>query len=75
MHTPNATETTAVAIERAWLTVDEFWRDARRRGFPLGRSGAYEAIRRGEVPHVKVGRRIAVPRDALDRLLDTGGAE
>ncbi len=35
----------------------------------IGRTLLYEAIRRGEVPHVRVGRRILLPRDALDRML------
>lgn len=35
----------------------------------IGRTLLYEAIRRGEIPHVRVGRRILVPSDALDRML------
>jgi excisionase family DNA binding protein len=36
----------------------------------LSRNGTYEAIRRGEIPNVKIGNRILVPRGALLRLLD-----
>jgi excisionase family DNA binding protein len=35
----------------------------------LGRSGAYEAVRRGEIPSISFGRRIVVPTAALRRLL------
>jgi excisionase family DNA binding protein len=35
----------------------------------LGRNSAYEAAKRGEIPTVKIGRRLLVPRDAVDRLL------
>jgi excisionase family DNA binding protein len=35
----------------------------------LKRSSAYSAIRTGELPHVRIGRRICVPTSALRRLL------
>ena len=38
----------------------------------VGRSTMYEAIRRGEVPCVRLGRRIVIPSVALARLLDGG---
>jgi excisionase family DNA binding protein len=44
----------------------------------LGRSATYEAIRRGEIPSIRIGKRLLVPRAALDRLLGSeavgGGA-
>jgi len=36
----------------------------------ISRAFAYEAIHRGEIPHVKIGRRILVPKAALERLID-----
>ncbi len=39
----------------------------------LGRNGAYEAIKRGELFAVKVGRRLLVPKAALLQML-AGGA-
>lgn len=36
----------------------------------LGRNATYSAIYRGEVPALRLGRRIVVPMDALHRLLD-----
>jgi excisionase family DNA binding protein len=35
----------------------------------LSRNAAYEAVQRGEIPVVKIGRRLLVPKAALDRLL------
>jgi excisionase family DNA binding protein len=35
----------------------------------IGRNTAYEAVRTGEIPVVKFGRRLLVPREALNRLL------
>jgi excisionase family DNA binding protein len=35
----------------------------------IGRISAYQAIERGEVPSVRIGRRILVPRVALEDLL------
>lgn len=36
----------------------------------IGRNTAYEAARRGEIPTVRIGKRLLVPVSALDRLLD-----
>jgi excisionase family DNA binding protein len=35
----------------------------------IGRSAAYEAARRGELPAVRIGRTVRVPRRALEALL------
>ena len=35
----------------------------------LSKNGVYEAIGRGEIPSIRIGRKILVPRSALDRLL------
>ena len=35
----------------------------------ISRAFAYEAITRNEIPHVRIGRRILVPRSALERML------
>ena len=37
--------------------------------FGLGRSGAYEAARRGDFPTIRLGRRIVVPTAGLRRML------
>ena len=36
----------------------------------IGRSAAYEGARNGEIPTIKIGRRILVPIAALNRKLD-----
>lgn len=36
----------------------------------IGRGLAYEAVRRGEIPAIRVGRRLLVPRRALEKLLE-----
>jgi excisionase family DNA binding protein len=38
----------------------------------MGRAAAYEAVKRGEIPTVKFGRRLRVPRHAL---LALGGGQ
>lgn len=35
----------------------------------ISRAFAYEAVRRGEIPSIRIGRRVLVPRAALHRLL------
>lgn len=41
----------------------------------VSRAFAYDAVRRGEIPAVKIGRRILIPRSALKELLDSSKAE
>ena len=36
----------------------------------LSRNGAYEAVAAGQIPSIRIGRRVLVPRAALQRLLD-----
>ena len=54
--------------ERQTLTVEEA---AKLLG--VSRGSAYEAVRSGELPVVRLGRRLLVPRQALDRLLAGNG--
>ena len=35
----------------------------------ISRSSAYECVRRGEIPSLTLGRRVVVPRRALETLL------
>ena len=35
----------------------------------ISRALAYDAVRRGEIPVLRVGRRLLVPRNAFDRFL------
>jgi excisionase family DNA binding protein len=53
-------------VERLTLTVEEA-------AVMLGvsRAGAYEAVQRGEIPSIRIGRRILVPKAALQKLLET----
>ena len=39
----------------------------------LSRAGCYEAIHRREIPSLKIGKRILVPRVALERMLERAG--
>ncbi|MBY5849722.1 helix-turn-helix domain-containing protein [Rhizobium leguminosarum] len=39
----------------------------------IGRNQAYQAVRRGELPHIRIGKRVLILNAALDRLL--AGAE
>lgn len=36
----------------------------------IGRSSAYAAARRGEIPTVRIGKRLLVPKVAFERLLN-----
>lgn len=40
----------------------------------LGRSSVYEAIRLGLLPGLRIGRRILIPKAALQSMLDTQSA-
>jgi excisionase family DNA binding protein len=41
----------------------------------ISRPQAYLGIKRNEIPHIKVGRRILVPRVALEKYLANAGAK
>lgn len=36
----------------------------------LGKISVYQAIEKGEIPCIRIGRRILIPRHALERLLE-----
>ena len=36
----------------------------------ISRNSAYEAVKLGDIPSLKIGRRIIVPKAALDRMLE-----
>jgi len=36
----------------------------------VGRSSAYEAIRTKQIPHIKIGRLIRIPKAALVKMLE-----
>jgi excisionase family DNA binding protein len=56
-------------VERLTLTVEEA---ATMLG--ISRAFAYEAVNRGEIPSIRIGRRVLVPRAALERLVDEQGS-
>ncbi len=54
---PNPAETPTVTVEEAG------------RMLGISRNSAYDAVAAGEIPSIKIGRRIVVPTAALLRLL------
>ncbi len=50
--------------ERKTLTIEEAAKE-----LGIGRNLAYEAAHTGEIPTVRIGRRLLVPRIALERML------
>lgn len=38
----------------------------------IGRQLAYDRVKTGEIPVIKIGRRLVVPRRALEKLLEQG---
>lgn len=52
-------------VNRLTLTVEEA-----AAALGISRAFAYEAVHRGEIPHVRIGRRILVPKAALEQLVD-----
>ncbi|MFC1968719.1 helix-turn-helix domain-containing protein [Chloroflexota bacterium] len=51
--------------EKLVLTVEEA-----RQQLRLSRGSMYEAVRCGQIPSIRVGRRILIPRAALQRLFE-----
>ena len=53
-------------IERLTLTVREA-----SKLLGLSRNSAYQGVLTGEIPHIKVGKRILIPRRALEVMLES----
>ena len=49
-----------------WYTTAAFLR--KHKGM-IGRTAFYEGIRQNTIPHIRIGRKILVPSDALERVL------
>jgi len=47
--------------------------DAGRLYFGLSRNSSYEAAARGEIPTIRIGRKVRVPVAAMERLLEAAG--
>lgn len=62
---PQTGATATLDAAPAVLTVEEAAKELR-----IGRSAAYAAVRRGELPVIRVGRILRVPRRRLEALLD-----
>jgi len=58
-------ENSAIAPERQTLNVEEAGKI-----LGLGRRAAYAAARAGEIPSIRIGHRLLVPRRQLERLLE-----
>jgi hypothetical protein len=65
----SGTVSNAHETERFERQTMRLWPDAGRT-LGLGRLATYEAAKRGEIPILHLGRRLLVPRRALDRLLN-----
>ncbi len=48
--------------------------EAGRMYLNLGRNASYEAAHRGDIPTIKIGRKIVVPIRAMEKMLDEAGA-
>ena len=57
------------APAQEWLTPTQFL--ARLQG-QLGRNSLYERLKDKTIPSVRIGRKLLIPGDALDRILATG---
>jgi excisionase family DNA binding protein len=51
-------------VEKATVSVDEA-----AKVLGIGRNQTYDGIKRGEIPSIKIGKRILVPRAALEAML------
>ena len=60
------------STEREWLSVVQFL--ARHQG-RIGRSSIYERIREGSLPAIRIGRKVLIPSDAFDSILEEQRAE
>ena len=57
-------------LSRTTLTIEEM-----SLTLGIGRNSAYEAVKRGDIPSIRIGRRILVPTKALERKLSEAGGK
>ncbi len=57
-------------LERIVYTVTEVAEILR-----ISRPTAFQGVERGEIPHIRVGRRILIPKAALEKLLAAAGSK
>lgn len=55
-------------VHRLTLTVEEA-----ATALGISRAFAYEAVARGDIPCIRIGKRILVPKVALERMLEGAG--
>lgn len=56
------------AVERKTITIP-----AAGQSLGISRNAAYEAARRGEIPTIRIGRLLLVPKVAFERMLESAG--
>jgi excisionase family DNA binding protein len=64
--TKRASGAAPTSQERLTLTVEEA-----ANALGISRAFAYESVRRGDIPHIRIGRRLLVPRAALEHMLSS----
>ncbi len=40
----------------------------------ISRPSAFQGVERGEIPYIRIGRRILIPKVALEKLLESAGS-
>jgi excisionase family DNA binding protein len=60
------------ALEPQWVNHDAFTVDEAGTILGLSRASAFAAVSRGDIPSIRVGKRLIIPRRALEKML--GGA-
>jgi len=65
--TRKAPKAALVSEARLTLSIPE----AGKRYFGLSKNGSYEAAARGEIPTIKIGKKLFVPVRAMEALLDS----
>ena len=65
-----SSEAMPTTTETEWLSVEAFCKR-----FKLGKNLVYDAVRENRLPSAKVGAKILIPADALNRLVEKRSAE
>lgn len=57
-------------VEREWISVDEFVRRAQSMGLPLKQPSVLRLIRKGVIPHTRLGRLVLIDWKSFLALLE-----
>ena len=62
--------TVTTETKNEWLSPTEFWYLHNQQKMKFGRNLMFDWLAGGKLPHIRIGRKILIPADAFERMLE-----